>query len=73
MITPTRHEKLEWARCAQAAYRHGRNNDGHTLSAAASLSEGMRMSCARFDMVMAIYREWLLNGYRDQQIAARTA
>lgn len=67
MMTPTRQEKLEWARCAQAAYRHGRNNDGHTLSGAASLPEGARMDCARFDLVMKIYRDWLLATYREQQ------
>lgn len=61
-ITPTRHEKLEWARCAQAAYRQSKNDVGHTLSAMAALPENTPLRVHQYDCLQAIYRSWLLNG-----------
>lgn len=59
-ITPTWHEKAEWSRMAQAAYRANFNQIGHRYSIAASLASGERMTTARFDALQAGYREWLV-------------
>lgn len=59
MITVLPNEKMEWARCAQAMYRNGRNAAGHKLSAAAALPNGAMIDAARYDSIAAIYRPWL--------------
>jgi hypothetical protein len=59
-LTPTAHEKSEWARCAQAAYARGCNEFGHKLSAAAALPNGASLDCETFDAIASIYREWLI-------------
>ena len=60
MITPTRSEKLEWARLAQAAYRAGDNFFGHRYSAYASIPEGAQLSEAAYDGLQINYRRWLI-------------
>jgi hypothetical protein len=37
VMHPTQHEKNEWSRMAQAAYREGHNSIGHTYSIATRL------------------------------------
>jgi hypothetical protein len=53
MVTPTQHEKCEWACVAQAAYRCMCNDIGHTFSVAASLPNGGQMTVQRFDELQA--------------------
>lgn len=60
MITPTQHEKNEWSRMAQAAYRAGRNSIGHAFSVAASMSSGQQMSPRYFYKLQNSYRAWLV-------------
>lgn len=62
MITPTEHEKFEWSRMAQAAYRANINNIGHMYSAAASTPRNGAIETGRFDVLQAGYREWLIWG-----------
>jgi hypothetical protein len=62
MITPTIHEKAEWARLAQAAYEQGYNRIGHRYSAAASMPEGMRIQAWRFNDLQSDYADWLVFG-----------
>ena len=64
MITITQHERNEWSRLAQDAYRTGHNAYGHRFSAAAACWPE-RVSCAAYDRHQAIYRAWLLTGWRD--------
>jgi hypothetical protein len=59
MIRPTRHEKLEWARMAQAAYSAGINRIGHRYSGAASIPDDYALTVARFDELQSGYRDWL--------------
>ena len=60
-ITPTRHEKLEWARLAQAAYAIDRNDVGHRYSGAASIRDAQSIPVATFDYLQAGYRSWLID------------
>jgi hypothetical protein len=53
-ITPSRHEKIEWARCAQALYWIPDQN--------ASQPDGAAMDLARFDGIAHYYRQWLVFG-----------
>ena len=62
-ITPTAHDKTEWSRLAQAAYREGRNSIGHRFSAAASLPHDAPMTVAQFDALQGQYRHWLVFGW----------
>lgn len=62
MMHPTQHEKMEWARCAQAAYKAGHNRLGHALSAAAALPHDADMPVARYDFIAGTYRTWLVFG-----------
>lgn len=59
-ITPNDHEKAEWARMAQAAYRTGRNAIGHRYSAAAALRHNEPLPLPRFDTLQSGYRAWLV-------------
>ncbi len=59
MITLTAHEKSEWSRMAQAAYKVGLNHVGTRYSVAASLPADARMSEGRFDELQRDYRAWL--------------
>lgn len=59
MMTPTEHEKREWARMARAAYGAGHNDVGHRFSAAAALRAGEAMPAARFNHLQDDYRNWL--------------
>ena len=60
-MTPTRHEKLEWARMAQAAYAIDRNDIGHRFSGAASIRDADDMPLAMFDELQGQYRAWLID------------
>lgn len=62
-ITPNTHEKSEWSRMAQAAYRNALNSIGHTYSTAASLPNAGRIPVEYFDKLQSGYRGWLLSGY----------
>ena len=60
MITPTEHEKSEWSRFAQAAYKAGRNDLGHRFSMAAACTlKGQAIDGERFYALQDIYRDWL--------------
>lgn len=61
-ITPTAHEKAEWARLAQAAYAADLNTVGHRFSGAASLRNEHKMMLATFDSLQNDYRTWLVDG-----------
>jgi hypothetical protein len=61
-VTPTQHEKNEWSRLAQAAYRSQVNEIGHTYSVAASLPHDGELTVERFDQLQANYRQWLIDG-----------
>ena len=61
MMTPTRHEKLEWSRMAQAAYLAGHNDIGHRYSGAAALRDGQSIPVTRFDALQDGYRTWLID------------
>lgn len=65
-MTPNQHEKDEWSRMAQAAYRAGHNTAGHRFSVAASLSRDMAMPLSRFDDLQRQYRAWLVFGEYPQ-------
>lgn len=62
MITPTHHEKLEWARMAQAAYAASENFYGHRYSAAAALPDGTTLAADVYDTLQRLYRAWLVFG-----------
>ena len=62
-ITPNQHEKNEWSRLAQDAYRLGLNSVGHKYSVAASICRDGRMAVEYFDRLQAGYRNWLVNGF----------
>jgi hypothetical protein len=49
MITPTAHEKAQWALHAQACYARGDSAMGHRYSAKAALPEGARLEDSVFD------------------------
>ncbi len=59
------HNKSEWARMAQDAYRTDRNDYGHRYSAAASIPRGTMLTCARYEELQSIYRKWLVFGWKD--------
>lgn len=61
-ITVCRHNKIEWARMAQVAYRENRNTIGHVMSAAASMRDGAVLSCRDYDRIQDAYRAWLVFG-----------
>ncbi len=60
MIIPTQHEKKEWSRMAQAAYKAGHNAIGHRYSAHAALPNDTGMECSVFDTLQRPYRQWLI-------------
>lgn len=55
-------ERLEWSRCAQAAYGAGRNDIGHRMSGAASIRNADTITISTYDELMGIYRAWLMFG-----------
>lgn len=59
MIIPNQHEKMEWARMAQAAYFAYRSDVGHVFAVAATLRNNEEMDVARFDWLQDHYRNWL--------------
>ena len=59
MVTPTQHEKYEWATVTQAAYKAQYNDIGHTFSVAATLPNGAQMTIKQFDELQSNYRQWL--------------
>ena len=61
-ITPSEHEKNEWARMANYAYANERNDIGHKFSMAATLCKGEDCSVAWFDGLQNTYRKWLVDG-----------
>ena len=63
VITPTEHDKAEWARLAQDAYRLGLNDTGHRFSGAAALRRGEPITYQAYDALQAEYREWLIAGF----------
>jgi hypothetical protein len=61
VITPTEHEKAEWSRLAQAAYKRGKNAIGHRYSVAASHPRNSSVSVTYFDYLQHGYRQWLVS------------
>ena len=59
----SQHEKNEWARMAQDAYAKGLNTYGHRFSALAAMPQGAAMHIQEFDVVMSLYRSWLIDGW----------
>ena len=59
-ITPTAHDRSEWARMAQDCYRNGANFYGHRMSAAAAKSGEMEIGA--YDTLKRLYRLWLIDG-----------
>ena len=67
-ITPTRQEKLEWARLAQAAYGSDQNDIGHRFSGLASIPDSASLPITVYDTAMAQYRSWLIdNEYPEKE------
>ncbi len=62
-ITVSEHEKAEWSRMAQAAYRESRNAIGHRYSMATTLRKGEQIRLDVFDALQANYRAWLIGGF----------
>ena len=60
MVTPTQHEKCEWACVAEAAYRANYNEIAHAFSVAATLPNGAQMTIKSFDELQSNYRQWRL-------------
>jgi hypothetical protein len=60
-ITPTYHDKMEWSRMAQDAYKRGNNFVGHRYSAFSSLSNNAVLRIDIYDTLQLNYREWLIN------------
>jgi hypothetical protein len=65
-MTPTDHEKREWARMAQAAYGSGHNSIGHRYSGAASLPNCGHIELTKFDSLQRDYRIWLIDNRFDE-------
>ena len=59
-IHPTRAQKLEWARMAQAAYLSDHNRTGHRFSGLASIPDVASLPLAVYDTAMSHYRAWLI-------------
>ena len=59
-ITPTRHQKLEWSRMAQAAYGSDHNDTGHRFSGLASIPDSASLPIDVNDTAMRQYRAWLV-------------
>lgn len=64
-IIPTAHEKAEWSRLAQAAYRANLGSIGSKYSAAAAIPSGWKMPADRFDLLQSGYRAWLMFGFAE--------
>ena len=62
LMTPTGHDKAEWARMAQSAYAAGRSDVGHRFSARAAMAEGDQLYVGEFDAYQSEYRAWLVFG-----------
>ena len=62
MVTPTQHEKCEWATVAEAAYKANYNEIAHTFSVAATLPNGAQLTVKQFDELQSNYRQWRLYG-----------
>ena len=62
MITVTEHQKTEWSRMAQDAYRNNRNDIGHRFSGAAALPRNAAIRVDLYDDLMHTYRAWLIDG-----------
>src|SRR5262245_35944665 len=62
MVTPTQHEKCEWACVAEAAYKANYNEIAHTFSVAATLPNGGKLTIKSFDELQSNYRQWRLYG-----------
>lgn len=65
VVTPTEHEKSEWARLASAAYAEGRNEIGHRFSMAATLRHSEACAVKWFDELQGLYRSWLISGFEE--------
>lgn len=59
MITPTPHEKHEWARFATVLYSKRLNAFAHKFSAAAALPRYAAIDLQTFDQLQEMYRHWL--------------
>lgn len=64
LITPTAHERAEWSRLAQDAYRTGRNFYGHRYSPLRRQGALPLPTCA-YDALMRAYRAWLVFGWTE--------
>ena len=60
-ITPSTHDRSEWARMAQSAYQTGHNFYGHRYSAWAARSGPIGQ--VEYDALQLNYRLWLLHGW----------
>jgi len=61
-ITPTAHEKKEWARLAAAAFHVHANSIGMLFSDVAKSPANAAIDIRRFDDLQTIYRHWLVFG-----------
>jgi hypothetical protein len=60
-MTPNAHERAEWARMAQDAYKHGHTFYGHRYSAQAALGGPRPVDV--YDTLQRVYRQWLVFGW----------
>jgi len=59
-IQPTQHEKNEWSRMANAAYKAYKSNIGHRYSSFSSLPNDATIRLDVFDTLQRNYRNWLI-------------
>ena len=65
-IVPSEHDKAEWSRMAQDAYRTDRNSFGHRYSVmAATTLRGAALPINIYDDLMRVYRQWLVFGWAE--------
>lgn len=58
-MTPTRHEKNEWARMSQYATRKHRPDFAKIFGIASRLRDDEQVTLKHFDALQASYRAWL--------------
>lgn len=64
MMTPTRHEKGEWARLARDAISTHRTSYARVFAAASRLRDDEQMTIQYFDALQSTYRAWLLGEWK---------
>jgi hypothetical protein len=60
-IQPTQHEKNEWARMANAAYKAYKSDIGHRYSSFSALPGDATIRIDVFDTLQRNYRNWLIS------------